>query len=105
MTAEVVEDLRVVRVEVSTGVAAALDGMEAAVAALGAQPAAIEDARDALMSAMQALSFDDLCGQRLTRAIDALTGRTETRTEADLLNGPARGGAPDQDAIDALFDD
>jgi len=51
---------------------------------------------------MQACAFQDLVGQRLERLAGMLEQRTETRPDADLLNGPARSGL-DQGAADRLM--
>ncbi len=49
--------------------------------------------------------FRDLAGQRLARLAETLNGAQDSRPDAALLNGPqARADAPDQAAIDAMFE-
>lgn len=60
--------------------------------------------RSVFHAILEACSFQDLAGQRLSRLRSTLNGEIEQRPDAHLLEGPAaKGVAPDQAAIDELF--
>jgi hypothetical protein len=62
------------------------------------------DLAEVFTGLLEASCFQDLTGQKLDQLRAALTGHTDTRRDAALLNGPTAGrGGLDQDAADRLF--
>ena len=69
----------------------------------GVDPVVLAGVRRSLLAVLEAASFDDLIGQRLSQ-LQALDAPPPVPDEARLLNGPAAPGHEvDQAAIDAWF--
>lgn len=83
---------------------AAMDGLELIGDARGGSTDAVDGVQQSLKAILEACSFHDLAGQRLSRLAEADGGLVSQHSSDPLLQGPANAGQGlDQDAADALF--
>lgn len=105
MPADALAEIGEIRRELDAAVDLLLTQAEAGLAVSDTGASGREQMRAALRAILEACSFHDLTSQRLARLEALVAGGADTRPDAHLLNGPmALDAAPDQAAIDALFE-